>query len=151
MAHKFLSLTPSFLWTPVHININKDWVPNMSFASLICRLLQTKLKRVEKLVDAVREGYSGMNWESSVATYTLPYVKLDSQGEFAVWCRELKSCAHWQPRRVGRGGKGWEVGGRFKMEGTYVYLWLTHVVVWQKPTQYCKAIILQLKTNTFKK
>ena len=25
------------------------------------------------------------------------------------------------------------VGGRFKREGQYVYLWLTHVV-WQKPT-----------------
>ena len=24
-------------------------------------------------------------------------------------------------------------------------LWLMHVDVWQKPTQYCKAIILQLK------
>ena len=34
---------------------------------------------------------------------------------------------------------------RFKREGTYVYLWLIHVDVWQKPTQYCKAIILQLK------
>ena len=33
------------------------------------------------------------------------------------------------------------------MEGTYVYLWLTRVDVWQKPTQCCKAIILQLKTN----
>ena len=31
----------------------------------------------------------------------------------------------------------------------YVYLWLIHVDVWQKPTQYCKAIILQLKMNTF--
>ena len=29
---------------------------------------------------------------------------------------------------------GWEVGGRLKREGTYVYLWLIHVVVWQKPT-----------------
>ena len=29
--------------------------------------------------------------------------------------------------------------------GTYVYSWLIHVAVWQKPTQYCKAIILQLK------
>ena len=29
----------------------------------------------------------------------------------------------------------WEVGeGRFKREGTYVYLWLIHVV-WQKPIQ----------------
>ena len=37
-------------------------------------------------------------------------------------------------------------GGRFKRAGTYVYLWLIHVDVWQKPTQYCKAVfILQLK------
>ena len=28
-----------------------------------------------------------------------------------------------------------------------MYLWLTHVDVWQKPTQYCKAITLQLKIN----
>ena len=42
---------------------------------------------------------------------------------------------------------GWGVGGSFKREGTYVYLWLIHVDVWQKPTQYCKASILQLKIN----
>ena len=36
----------------------------------------------------------------------------------------------------------WEVGGRFKREGIYVYLWLIHVDVWQKPTQFRKAIIL---------
>jgi len=40
-------------------------------------------------------------------------------------------------------------GGRFKKEGTYVCPWLVHVDVWQKPTQYCKAIILQLKINKF--
>ena len=28
---------------------------------------------------------------------------------------------------------------------------LIHVDVWQKPTQYCKAIILQLKINKLKK
>ena len=38
-------------------------------------------------------------------------------------------------------------GGRFKGEGTYVYLWLDHVDVWLRPTQYCKAIILQLKID----
>ena len=37
----------------------------------------------------------------------------------------------------------WEVGRRFKREGAYVYLWLIHVYVWQKLTQYCQAIILQ--------
>ena len=45
------------------------------------------------------------------------------------------------------GRRRWEVGGRLMREGTYVYLWLIHVGVWQKPTQYCKAIILQLKIN----
>ena len=37
------------------------------------------------------------------------------------------------------------MGGRFKREGTYVYLWLIYVDVWQKMTKFCKAIILQLK------
>jgi len=31
--------------------------------------------------------------------------------------------------------------------GSYVCLWLIHVDVWQKPTQFCKAIILQLKNK----
>ena len=44
--------------------------------------------------------------------------------------------ALWQPRGV---------GGRFKSEGTNVYLWLIHIDIRQKPTQYCKAIIFQLK------
>ena len=38
---------------------------------------------------------------------------------------------------------GWEVGGSFKREGTYVYLWLIHVDEWQKPAQSCTAIIFQ--------
>jgi len=42
---------------------------------------------------------------------------------------------------------GREVGRRLKRERTYVYLWLIHVDVRQKPTQYCKAIIFQLKIN----
>ena len=37
------------------------------------------------------------------------------------------------------------MGARFKREGIYAYLWLIYVAVWQKPTQHCKAIILQLK------
>ena len=35
----------------------------------------------------------------------------------------------------------------FKRLGTYVYLWLIHVDVWQKPTRHCKPIIRQLKIN----
>ena len=40
---------------------------------------------------------------------------------------------------------GWEMGEGFRRERTYVYLWLIHVDVWQKPTQCCKAIVLQSK------
>ena len=32
-------------------------------------------------------------------------------------------------------------------ERAHVSLWLIHLVAWQKPTQYCKAIIFQLKIN----
>ena len=41
----------------------------------------------------------------------------------------------------------WEVGGRLKRERTYAYLWLIHVDIQQKSTQYFKAIIIQLKIN----
>ena len=43
------------------------------------------------------------------------------------------------------------MGERFEREGTYVYLWLIHVDVWQKPSQHCKAIILKLRKETKKK
>ena len=47
---------------------------------------------------------------------------------------------------------GKEVGEGFKEPETYVYLWLIHVDVWQKPSQYCKVIIIYLKhTHTQKK
>jgi len=49
----------------------------------------------------------------------------NSQREFAVWLRKLKQrlCINLE----GWGGR--EMGGRFKREGIYVYLWLIHVEV----------------------
>ena len=44
-----------------------------------------------------------------------------------------------------RGRMGREVGGGFKRKETYAYPRLIHTDVWQKPTKYCKAIVLQLK------
>ena len=41
------------------------------------------------------------------------------------------------------------MGWKFKREGTHVYLWLIDVDIWQKPTKFCKAIILQLKINKY--
>ena len=45
-----------------------------------------------------------------------------------------------QDNQEGKDGVG--VGGRFKREGPYVYLWLIYIVVWQKSMQHCKATIL---------
>ena len=40
---------------------------------------------------------------------------------------------------------------KHKSKNNFLYLWLIHFDVWQKPTQYYKTIILQLKINTLKK
>ena len=39
--------------------------------------------------------------------------------------QEIQTGALYQPRRVGWGR---DMGGKFKREGTYVYLWLTQVL-----------------------
>ena len=40
------------------------------------------------------------------------------------------------------GSEAGEMGAEFKRWGTYVQLMLIHVDVWQKPLQYCKAVVL---------
>ena len=62
--------------------------------------------------------------KSNMETY-ITICKVDSQWEFAVGLRKLKQglCIKLE------GWVGKEMGGRFKREGTYVYLWLIHVEV----------------------
>ena len=98
-----------------------------------------------RLVDTVGQGKGGMKWESSTETYII-ICKIDSQWESAVWHKELNLvlCDYM----VGWGGMS--EGGSRERE-TYVYLWLIRVDVWPKPTQHCKAVILQLKINKLKK
>ena len=51
--------------------------------------------------------------------------KIDSQLEFSVWLKKLKQGLHINLE----GWDGKEMGGRFKREGIYVYLWLINVEV----------------------
>ena len=52
-------------------------------------------------------------------------------------------CPDDPERWDGEGGSGW---------ATHAHTWLIHVNVWQKPSQYCKVISLQLvKINGKKK
>ena len=50
-------------------------------------------------------------------------------------------------RDTQRDGVGKEVGRGSLDGGTHVQTGLIHVDVWQKPSQYCKVISLQLKFN----
>ena len=88
---------------------------------------------MDKVGGEEREGE--MYEESNIEIYNT-MCETDKQWEFAVWLRELK-----QGLCDRRGGEG---GGK---EGTWVYLRLILVDVWQKTTKFCKAIILQLKKN----
>ena len=67
-----------------------------------------------------------MYGESNMEIY-ITICKTGSQREFAVCLRELKQglCINVE----GWGGVGREMGGRFKREGIYVYLWLMRVEV----------------------
>ena len=79
-------------------------------------------------------------------TYISIY-KIGSQWVFAIWLMELKpglcnNLERWDGGRREGGSRG---------RGTYIYLWLIHVDGWQKPTQFCKATILQLNNKERKK
>ena len=65
-----------------------------------------------------------MYGKSNMETYTT-MCRIDSQWEYAVRLRKLKQglCINLE------GGMGKEMGGRFKREGIYVYLWLIHIEV----------------------
>ena len=74
-----------------------------------------------RLMDMGR-GEGEMYGERNMDTY-ITICKIDSQWEFAVWLRKLILCNTLE------GWYGREMGGRFKREGIYVYLWLIHVEV----------------------
>ena len=86
----------------------------------------------EPLLDSVG-GESRMIWGNSTEIYIyITMCKIDSHWEFDVWHRASKAGALGQLE-----GMGW--GGR---QETNVCLWPIHNDVWQKPSQYCKVIIL---------
>ena len=41
----------------------------------------------------------------------------------------------------------WREKGYSRRKEHNVYIWLIHIVIWQKSTQHCEAIIIQLKIN----
>ena len=88
----------------------------------------------------------GKNGESSMETYTLPYVNQRANGNLLYDSGNPNQCSV----KIYMGGNGQEVEGNLKIEWANVFLWLIHVDVWQKSTQYYKANISQLKINRYK-
>ena len=85
-----------------------------------------------RLLDSVGERDGGMIWENSTETHILPYVK-ETTSESLMYEAGHPKMVFWD-NLEGSGGEG---GGRRVQDGgTHVYLWLTHIDVWQKP-QYC--------------
>ena len=82
------------------------------------------------------EGEREVNADSSMEAYTLTYVKQTASGN---WLHDSRN-SNWGSAITKRCGKAWEVGGRFKREGTCVNLWLIYGDVWQKSNQYYKTI-----------
>ena len=74
--------------------------------------------------------------------YTLPYVKSTASGNLLYDSGSSDPVLSNNPE-----GCDGVVGERFRGRGHVYNLWLIRVDVWQKPTQYCKATILQLKIN----
>ena len=88
-----------------------------------------------RLLDSVGEGEGGMIWENSAETCILPYMKETASAS------PMQEAGH--PKLVLGQPSGVGYGGRWG--GDSVYLWLIHADPWQRPSQYCRVTVLQLK------
>ena len=109
--------------------------------------VETKTWRTDRWTQPEwEEGEGGRYGESNTQTY-LPYVKQIANGNLLY----DSGNSLWGSVTAQRGEMVREEGGTFRWERTWVNLWLIHVDVWQKPMQYCKAIIFQVKISKLKK
>ena len=115
-----------------------------------------------------REQTCGHSWgrrrEGRIERVTLKHIHHHMQNKQPVEiCYMMQGAQTWCSVTTQRSRMQWEVEGghmyvwrTYGCKGTYVCkcsyvcLWLIHVDTWQKLTQYCKAIILQLKVNKIK-
>ena len=71
-----------------------------------------------RYVGTVGEGEGGVNWESGIDMYTLPYVNQTASGGCCI-AQGAQPGALWCPR-----GLGWGVGVRFRRKGIYIYIYV---------------------------
>ena len=110
----------------------------MEFGKMVMMTLNEDRKRdtdvKNRLLDSVGEGKGGMIWNMYITI-----CEIDHQSKFNAWKQGTQSQCTGMTLSDGMGREGGSGCG------TYVYPWLIHVNVWQKPLQYYKVISLQLK------
>ena len=82
-----------------------------------------------------------MIWDNSSETCILPYVKQMTSASLMPEIGHSELVLQDNPQ-------GWdgEGCGRGVQDGeTHVHPWVIHIYIWQKASQYCKVIILQLQ------
>ena len=126
-----------------HILMHMYGIQKDGTDEIICRAAmktqtqRTYLGRQQEEGKKERVGYMDrVTWK-----HTLPYVKYIANGNLLYDSGNLS----WGSVTTQRDGMGREMEGRFKREGTQVDP--CHVATWWKPTQFCKAIILQFKNK----
>jgi len=93
-------------------------------------------------------GNERVGWiESSIETCTLSYVKQIASGKLLEDAGRSDPVLSDNVEEWDGAGGAREIGDG----GDICIPSLSHLDVWQKPTQYCKVIILQIKTNKFLK
>ena len=97
---------------------------------------QRRHRHKEQTFGLSGERESGMIWKSSTETYTLPYAKQITSGNFLYDAGSSKQVLRDNL-------EGWE-GGWWASGHGYACGWFT-LMSGRKSSQYCKVIILQLK------
>ena len=92
------------------------------------------------LLDSVGEGEGGMIWENGIETCIISYMKRIASPS-SVHDTGCLGLVHWDDP------EGWygEEGGKGVWDGEHVYTRGRFMLMYGKPTQYCKVITLQLK------
>ena len=117
-----------------HLSNTTSWSKNQSFrTSLPVQWSRTDLESYSKFPLATYFTYGIVNF------YVSLFCCMTQGTQSGTGCDRLK------------GGMGREMGGRSRREGTWVYLWLILIDVWQKTTKFCKAITPQLKKKKKKR
>ena len=145
-------------WVAISFSNAWKWKGKMKSLSRV-RLLATPWIAAHQAPPSIgfsrQEYWSGVPLPSPNIYTTI--CKIDCQRELALWPRELNPglCDHLEVWDQEGGDIHVPMGTcSTHREGTYTYLWLIleggdihviHAAVWQKRTQYCKAIVLELK------